>query len=120
MQTRLTKVPLREIKKNSLNRIQVDERLTVLVFFDGETYRAVDDVCPHMGGPLSQGRFCARTRTLSCPWHGYVYDAETLALKENPNEEIWARPFAAACETPPYRLRQLRVRAESGHLLIEG
>jgi len=120
MRPRSTKVPLREIKKDSLNSFKVDDRLTVVVVYDGETYRAFDDVCPHMGGPLSRGSFCARTRTLSCPWHGYVYDADTLSLRENPNEEIWAKPFAAACETPRYRLRQLRVRAEAEHLLIEG
>jgi nitrite reductase/ring-hydroxylating ferredoxin subunit len=124
MQASLAKIPLQRIRKDSLNRFTVEGGLTILVFYDGARYEAVSDVCPHMGGPLSQGSYCARARTITCPWHGYVYSAETLALAENPNEKIWIEPFAgpdaAAFRTPAYRLRRLAARAEGDHLLVEG
>ena len=41
----------------------------------GERYRALDDRCPHAGGPLSQG--CIENGLLVCPWHGREYDLET-------------------------------------------
>lgn len=27
-------------------------------------------ICPHRGGPLAQGEFDCRSRSLRCPWHG--------------------------------------------------
>jgi nitrite reductase/ring-hydroxylating ferredoxin subunit len=41
----------------------------------GERVHAVEDVCGHQGGPLSDGRLNG-TR-LACPWHGWMYDVRT-------------------------------------------
>ncbi len=36
--------------------------------------RVYSGMCPHQGGPLSEGR---RTdTTITCPWHGCTYDIE--------------------------------------------
>jgi len=41
----------------------------------GESVHALGDVCPHQGGPLSEGRLVGGR--LACPWHGWRYDVRT-------------------------------------------
>ena len=37
----------------------------------GGTYGALDNHCPHQGGPLGEGSI--EKGWLRCPWHGYDY-----------------------------------------------
>lgn len=41
----------------------------------GGSYGALDNACPHMGGPLGQGHI--EEGRLVCPWHGREYDPAT-------------------------------------------
>jgi len=41
----------------------------------GDTVHAVDESCPHAGGPLSEGTVAAGA--LTCPFHGWVWDLAT-------------------------------------------
>ena len=43
----------------------------VAVFFDGEGYHAIDDLCPHMGASLGSGPFVEGVVT--CPWHAWRF-----------------------------------------------
>ena len=36
---------------------------------------ALDNVCPHQGGPLAEGELDGCIVT--CPWHGWTYDVTT-------------------------------------------
>lgn len=45
----------------------------VAVFFDGETYHAMDDLCPHMGASLGSGPFV--DGLVTCPWHAWRFRA---------------------------------------------
>ena len=38
---------------------------------------ALDDVCTHDGGPLSEGPVDAESRTIACPRHGAKFDLAT-------------------------------------------
>lgn len=38
-------------------------------------FTAVDNRCPHQGGPLGEGQLDGKW--LICPWHGYEYDPKT-------------------------------------------
>lgn len=38
-------------------------------------YSALDNACPHMGGPLGQGQI--ENGLLVCPWHGREIDPQT-------------------------------------------
>ena len=38
-------------------------------------YTALDNRCPHQGGPLGEGQLDGAW--LICPWHGYEYDPQT-------------------------------------------
>ena len=41
----------------------------------GDDYGALDNRCPHQGGPLGEGSI--EKGWLRCPWHGYDYDPLT-------------------------------------------
>lgn len=41
----------------------------------GDRYGALDNHCPHQGGPLGEGSI--EKDLLRCPWHGYDYDPLT-------------------------------------------
>jgi nitrite reductase (NADH) small subunit len=38
-------------------------------------YSALDNVCPHRGGPLGQGMI--EGSKVVCPWHGWAWDTKT-------------------------------------------
>lgn len=47
----------------------------IAVFRDGAKIIAVTNVCRHQNGPLGEGRIVKGCVT--CPWHGWQYEAET-------------------------------------------
>ena len=51
--------------------VEADDRLIVLIHVDGNMY-ALDDVCTHDGGPLSEGPLDGHT--IACPRHGAKFD----------------------------------------------
>lgn len=53
----------------------------IAVFNDGGTYRAIDDMCPHMGASLSTGHL--ENSEVSCPWHGWRFDTRDGAWCDN-------------------------------------
>ena len=62
--------------------VDVDADLTVaLVNVEGHLY-AVDNLCPHRGGPLGEGRLTGGV--LQCPWHGWQIDVTTGSMVQNP------------------------------------
>ncbi len=56
--------------------VEADERLIVLIHAAGHWY-ALDDVCTHDGGPLSEGPVDPEKRTIACPRHGAQFDVES-------------------------------------------
>lgn len=58
----------------------------VAVFNDDGTYRAMDDMCPHMGASLSTGFLEASEVT--CPWHAWRFDIRTGAWCDNSSLKI--------------------------------
>lgn len=44
----------------------------VAVFNDGGQYRAIDDMCPHMGASLASGHL--EGCIVTCPWHAWSFD----------------------------------------------
>lgn len=52
---------------------------------DGSFY-AVDNACPHRGGPLSEGRL--EGCVVVCPWHGWQFDVTDGSLLMNPASKL--------------------------------
>ncbi len=63
--------------------VEVEESLIVLIHAGGQFY-ALDDVCTHDGGPLSNGEVDVAGCTIACPRHGAKFDLATGAAKTMP------------------------------------
>ena len=56
-------------------RTVVAGRRSLVLTHVGDEYGALDNRCPHQGGPLGEGSI--EKGWLRCPWHGYDYDPLT-------------------------------------------
>ncbi|MCS6859700.1 MAG: non-heme iron oxygenase ferredoxin subunit [Abditibacteriales bacterium] len=54
--------------------VQVKGEYVALFNVDGAFY-AIDDTCPHAGGPLGQGTL--EDCIVTCPWHGWRFNVTT-------------------------------------------
>jgi nitrite reductase/ring-hydroxylating ferredoxin subunit len=54
----------------------------IAVFNVNGTYYAIDDTCPHAGGPLSEGEVA--DGKVTCPWHEADFDLKTGAVLAPP------------------------------------
>jgi nitrite reductase/ring-hydroxylating ferredoxin subunit len=50
---------------------------TVAVFNSNGTFYAIDNECPHRGGPLAEGELSGTD--VECPWHGARFNITTGA-----------------------------------------
>lgn len=84
-----------EIADGDYRIFAIDEETEVGIFRIGDRVVAYENVCPHAGGPVCQGRIFNRVeelltpdmkslglrystrRNIVCPWHGYEFDIET-------------------------------------------
>ena len=71
--------------------VQAGARSLALFNVDG-VYHAVDNTCPHRGGPLGDGDL--EGRLVICPWHGWRWDVTTGANANNPAVTIGCFPAA--------------------------
>jgi nitrite reductase/ring-hydroxylating ferredoxin subunit len=60
-----------ELEEESVKMAVAAGKLVAISLCQGR-YGALDNVCPHMGGPLGQGRI--EDGKLVCPWHGREFD----------------------------------------------
>ncbi len=60
-----------DIEEGTGKSFEVGDRI-IAIFNDGGTYRAIDDMCPHMGASLATGFL--NESEVSCPWHGWRFD----------------------------------------------
>ena len=63
--------------------VEIDEQLVVLIHAAGHYY-ALDDVCTHDGGPLSDGPLDAAEGSITCPRHGAKFDIKSGAALTMP------------------------------------
>ena len=52
---------------------------------DGEI-RAIDDACPHQGGPLGEGMLAGCN--VVCPWHFWEFDVRTGEMVDDPEVRV--------------------------------
>ena len=61
--------------------VSVDADLAIAVFRVGDSFYAIDNHCPHKGGPLGLGVLSGSVVT--CPWHGFTVDVRTGVCPRN-------------------------------------
>ena len=64
--------------------------LTLALFNVGGTYYAIDNGCPHRGGPLGEGDVDGAL--VACTWHGWRFDVTTGANANNPAVRVACFP----------------------------
>lgn len=69
--------------------VEVEDRLVVL-FRVGGKFFAIDDVCTHDGGPLSDGALDVSACTIACPRHGAKFDIRSGAALTMPATQATA------------------------------
>ena len=86
--------------------VEVGDRLIVLIRAAGHFY-ALDDVCTHDGGPLSEGPIDPHAGTITCPRHGAKFDIRTGAALTMPaTKPTMAHEVKAHGDTILVRLRE--------------
>ncbi len=63
-----------EIPEDSGLCVEVGKREIGLFKVDGKVY-AIDPICPHAGGPLTEGAL--NGDKVMCPWHGWEFSVTT-------------------------------------------
>ncbi|MBI2755079.1 MAG: Rieske (2Fe-2S) protein [Chloroflexi bacterium] len=90
-----------DIPVGQVRAVLAENRSYVVANVGGE-FLAVDNRCPHLGGPLARGKLDGAV--ITCPWHGWEWDLRT-------GRPVWP---AAARD----RARPVPVRVEDGGILL--
>ena len=59
-----------ELPEGRVTTVSAGAKSVALVHYDGQ-FSALDNHCPHQGGPLGEGSI--ENGLLRCPWHGFDY-----------------------------------------------
>ncbi len=92
---------LGELPEGTALGVEVEGKAVCLVMYEGEIY-AFQDNCSHRDFPLSNGELDEDDCTITCDWHGAIFDIRTGAAVGLPatrpimvypakveGEEIW-------------------------------
>jgi nitrite reductase/ring-hydroxylating ferredoxin subunit len=63
-----------DVPPGHVKLVMAGERWYALANIDGDLV-ALDNNCPHMGGPLGRGTLSGSE--LTCPWHGWRWDVRS-------------------------------------------
>jgi len=90
-----------EIPPGGSKVVKIKEHRVALFNWEGEIL-ALDNTCPHQGGPLGEG-YLEESGVVSCPWHGWTFDLRTGISPIDPD----------------VRVRSFPVRLEAGEIIVE-
>lgn len=80
-----------EIGEGEARVVEVGGR-TLAVFNVGGNFYAIDNTCPHRGGPLGEGEL--DDRIVVCPWHAWRWDVTTGNNANNPAVRVACYPVS--------------------------
>ena len=63
-----------EIPLGQAKIFQLNGKIVAIFNLDGKYY-AIEKSCPHLGGPLNEGR--VEGEVVTCPWHGSKFSLKT-------------------------------------------
>ena len=97
-----------ELPEGRVTTVTAGHRSVALTHYEG-SFGALDNRCPHQGGPLGEGTI--ENGLLRCPWHGYDYcpltggsefgdGAEQFAVELREDGALWV---GVPAETPHER-----------------
>lgn len=77
----ITVAKVSDLEPGGCLAVETEEAAVALFNVDGTIY-ALNNTCPHAGGPLGEGTL--EGTVVECPWHGWRYDVTTGVRVENP------------------------------------
>lgn len=81
-----------EVPPGTMRRLDADQASILIVNLDGRL-SAYRNACAHQALPLDGGLLDAESGTLTCPWHGFCYDAGTGECLTAPQAQLEAFPL---------------------------
>ena len=66
------------------------EGKSIALFHSGGKFRAIDNKCPHRGGPLVQGH--VEDGKVTCPWHAWQFELKTGVCDTMPGTQQKSYP----------------------------
>ena len=78
-----------DIPSGHCRSVQADGLGVAICNVDGTIY-ALDNTCPHAGGPLGEGSLDGEL--IECPWHGWRDNVRTGERPENPEIAVGCFP----------------------------
>ena len=84
-----------DIAEGEARVVEVDGR-TLALFNVGGSFYAIDNTCPHRGGPLGEGDL--EGRIVLCPWHAWRWDVTTGNNANNPAVKVACYPVSVEGE----------------------
>lgn len=112
---------LADIKDGEINVKVLRSGRKAIVLKRDDDIKVFGELCPHMGGDLSEATYCESAGTLQCKWHGYVFGVDDGCFLENPND-VLMKPLRTPSQhyrpekTPKYRLRMLPFQVKESTL----
>lgn len=82
--------PASEITPTSPKIVEAPDGTQVAVFNVNGEFCAINNICPHRGGPLGEGDLEGTLAT--CPWHGWQFDVKTGQSPVNPAASVKTFP----------------------------
>jgi len=64
---------------------------------EGGRYAAIDNICPHRGGPLAEGML--EGGKVLCPWHAWAFDLGTGQVDHDPSVRVAVYPLTIEGDT---------------------
>ena len=80
---------VQDLAEGESKTVVVGKKMIALFYAKGQ-YSAIDDVCPHMGAPLSGGH--VEDGIVTCPWHAWRFRLADGAWADNPRVKIGCYP----------------------------
>lgn len=79
----ITVANLADLAPGMCRSVELKDIGLALFNVEGEIY-ALDNTCPHAGGPLGEGTL--EQEVVACPWHGWKFNVRTGQRLKNPNQ----------------------------------
>lgn len=95
----ITVAKIDQIPPGTCKSVGVQGVFIALCNVQGTVY-ALDNTCPHAGGPIGEGTLAGEV--ITCPWHGWRFNVRTGERPENPD----------------FKLAQCRVRIEREEIQV--
>ena len=92
-----------DLPENKLQKVDASGESVLLVKQDDQIY-ALNDTCPHAGGPLDEGQL--EGDTVVCPWHGSRFCLKDGKKMDGPT----------TYDAPTYEVRQHAGKIEVRHV----